>query len=111
MMLAKLKPQGRIKPKYKRRPSDKELEHHLSVMSLPCAACGKEPCGVAHHLMQDAPDKRWRRDHEFVVPLCDTCHRELHNHGNERAWCEANGFDAAKVAIEQRNESIWKGIL
>ena len=52
--------------------------------------------------------KRWRRDHEWGLPLCDPCHRALHAHGNEREWCN---FDPVNEAAMLRLESIQEGIL
>jgi len=101
----------RIKEKYSRTPNAREREHHERVMQEPCAACGIRPCGVAHHLMQDAPDKRWRRDHQFTVPLCDPCHRALHAHGGEAKWSLENGFNAVHVARFERLVSQQEGIL
>src|ERR1700755_3077158 len=37
---------------------------------------------------------------EFTVPLCRKHHRELHRHGNERAWWQNQGIDPLPAAAE-----------
>jgi hypothetical protein len=69
------------------------------------------PCGVAHHVMQDCAGKLWRRDHEFVVPLCHGHHAELHARGSEAAWQEDYKLDLAFEAETLRGESVMEGIL
>ena len=98
---------GRIKPKYNRVPNAKERRHHERLMNLPCLACGGAG-GVFHHLLSDCSGKRWRRDHEWGLPLCDPCHRALHAHGNEREWGK---FDPVNEAAMLRLESMQEGIL
>jgi hypothetical protein len=43
--------------------------------------------------------------------MCDHCHRALHAHGDERTWCQVQGFDAGTEAAIFRLESIQAGIL
>lgn len=77
-------------PKTEKRninPSALEKQHHLNVMQLPCMGCGSEQGVVAHHPLTESPLQRWRRDHEFVVPVCHHCHTDIHDHfGSEEAW-------------------------
>ena len=40
---------------------------------------------------------------EFTVPLCRRHHRELHRHGNERAWWQNQGIDPLPVAA-----ALWE---
>jgi hypothetical protein len=39
---------------------------------------------------------------EFTVPLCRKHHRELHRHGNERAW-----WGNLKVKPLQKARELW----
>jgi len=109
-MIAKLRPFGRIKPKYNPVPNAKERRHHERLISMPCIAC-KGSGGVAHHVLTAHFEKRWRRDHEWVLPMCDSCHRALHSHGDEQRWCNALGFDPIHEAEILRHESINAGVL
>lgn len=109
-MTQKLRPFLRIKEKYSPKPNARELRHHIRLCNLPCIACGGAG-GVFHHLLSEATGKRWRRDHEYGLPMCDHCHRALHAHGDERAWCQVQGFDAGTEAAMFRLESIQAGIL
>jgi len=95
--MPKLRPTGRIKPKYSPTPSASERAFHITMCGFHCIACERAG-GLFHHLMSDAPGKRWRRDHEFGLPLCNDCHTALHMHGNEKAWCAGYGFDPAERA-------------
>jgi hypothetical protein len=47
------------------------------VAALPCAKCGAMPVEV-HHIRQFAWTAQ-RGDNFLTVPLCPTCHREIHN--------------------------------
>lgn len=109
-MLERLRPFSRIKPRYNPVPSAKEKRHHIRLINLPCIAC-KGAGGVFHHLLSHATGKRWRRDHEYGLPLCDHCHRALHTHGDEREWCQVQGFDAVREAEFLRMESMQGGVL
>lgn len=109
-MIPKLRPFLRIKEKYNPKPNARELRHHIRLCNLPCIACGGAG-GVFHHLLSEATGKRWRRDHEYGLPMCDHCHRALHTHGDERTWCNVNQFDAVIEAALLRLESIHLGIL
>ncbi len=86
-MAALSKPEERYNPS----PTARERRFHLWVMdAYPCACgCGRDATEV-HHPLQRHPEQRWRRDHEFVVPLDWECHREVHRHGSdtfaEKAW-------------------------
>ncbi len=80
----------------------------MRVMELGCLVCGGQ--SIAHHILQDSPHKRWRRDHLQVVPLCDSHHRELHANGNELAWQEIYGLDLADEARLLELASIYAGV-
>lgn len=100
----------RIKPKYNPVPNARERRHHERLIAMPCKACGGAG-GVFHHLLSDCNGKRWRRDHEWGLPLCDPCHRALHAHGNEWEWCRQAGFDVVDEAKIERLVSVMEGIL
>ena len=106
MKLAQHKP---IRAKYSPTPSAAEKRFHLALMDGTCAACSFVPCGVFHHLLTETPEKRWRRDHEMGIGLCDPCHRSLHASGDEWAWCMARGFDPVNFAILNRawGKEVW----
>jgi len=107
----KLAPHTSIREQYNPRPTAKEKRFHLWLMDMPCEACGIEPCGVFHHLMSEIDGKRWDRDHEVGISLCDPCHRELHRSGDELVWCVANGVDAITSAWDNRAAGRRKGLI
>lgn len=81
--MSKLPKHARIKPKYNATPTPQERAYHLWLMDRDCA-CG---CGsastVVHHPLTRHPEQRWRRDHEFVVPMDGFCHMRLHAQGRD----------------------------
>lgn len=81
--MSKLPKQGRIKPKYNATLTPQERAYHLWLMERDCA-CG---CGnvssVVHHPLTRHPLQRWRRDHEFVVPMHAGCHMRMHATGRD----------------------------
>lgn len=102
-------PAGRMKPKYNPTPTARERAYHLWLMAEFECSCG---CGrqstVVHHPLTRHPEQRWRRDHEFVVPMADECHTALHRLGHERDvpfahlvglawWCRGQGIEAYKL--------------
>jgi hypothetical protein len=84
-------PTGHIKEKYNPTPTRREREYHLWLMQEhPCiCGCG-EPSATVHHPLTRHPAQRWRRDHEFVVPMTDHCHRALHAMGRESLFSDIN---------------------
>jgi hypothetical protein len=81
----------------------RDLGHLAFVASKPCLVCGKNRAH-AHHLKFAQPTALGRKvSDEFTVPLCSLHHRELHQHGDERAWWAARSIDALQVA-----EELWK---
>jgi hypothetical protein len=100
---------GRNKPKYSPVPNAQERRHMSRVMERGCLVCGGQ--AIAHHILQHSQHKRWRRDHQQVVPLCDRHHAELHGNGNEIAWQEGHGLDLAEEAQMLLLESVMEGIL
>ena len=111
--LAKNHKVGRIKEKYNPKPNAKEKRHHLAVMEMPCMGCDAEPAGVAHHPLMESPLQRWRRDHEFVVPVCHRCHSVIHDdYGDEVEWSQMAMVQLpVRYAEFLRLESICAGIL
>jgi hypothetical protein len=70
-----------------KEPTRKRSKAHLLfVRGQPCVVCRQSPCD-AHHVKFAQPRALGRKvSDEFTVPLCRTHHRDLHRHGNERAW-------------------------
>jgi Recombination enhancement, RecA-dependent nuclease len=83
----------RMKPKAKVVPTTEQGRFFDLLKSLGCLICGG-PANV-HHLMH-APGKERRRDHRFVVPLCQ-CHHQgnnsVHDLGSEDAFRAFWGVD------------------
>jgi hypothetical protein len=78
-------------------------EHLRFVAALPCLVCGRTP-GHAHHIrfaqpraMAAKPGDQW------VVPLCNTHHRALHDAGDEQAW-----WQEAKIDPLAEAERLWQ---
>ena len=83
-----------------RRVRDKE--HLRFVASQPCFICGRRP-SQAHHLQFAQPRAMGRKtSDEWVVPLCATDHRSLHDFGAEKGWWEKKGVNPSKEA-----ERLW----
>ena len=68
-------------------------DHLKFVAQQPCLDCGRQP-SQAHHIrfaqlraMSTKPSDEW------VVPLCATHHRALHNAGDEDGWWEGRNVD------------------
>jgi hypothetical protein len=102
---------ARMKERYHRFPNAAERRFHIQLMDWPCLSCGVQPCGVFHHLLTDTPEKRFRRDHEMGLNLCDSCHRSLHSDGDEWAWCMARGIEPVAAAISNRDWGRKQGLL
>ena len=74
-----------------RRLRDKDHLRH--VASQPCLVCGRSP-SQAHHLRFAQPRALGRKvSDEWVVPLCATHHRALHDTGNEECWWKERDLD------------------
>lgn len=99
----------RTRERYNPTPNAAEKRFHLSVMERGCLVCGAD--AIAHHVLQDTPNKRWRRDHLIVVPLCDPHHRELHGTGDELEWQAGYELDLANEAEFYRLEALQGGLI
>jgi hypothetical protein len=86
------------------KPIRRRSKAHLSlVASQPCLVCKTSPCDP-HHLKIARPRSLGRKvSDEFTVPLCRRHHRELHRHGNERAWWQNQGIDPLPIAA-----ALWE---
>lgn len=99
---------GRSKPKYNATPTPRERAYHEWLMQSPCICCGGQST-VVHHPLQRHQAQRWRRDHEYVVPMRADCHMALHAAGSEAAYDPANNYPAA--AADNRARGIHEGLL
>lgn len=105
MMQPKLRPQGRIKAKYNATPTAREKTYHEWLMeTFPCACGCGQAATVVHHPLTRHPRQRWRRDHEFVVPMNGGCHMDLHGRGFEPEefadlafWHRHNAMELGKL--------------
>ena len=76
----------------------RDREHVKTVAKQPCLVCGRRPAD-AHHLRFAQPPTLGRKvSDEFTVPLCRGHHREVHRCGEEAAWWDKTGIDAAAAA-------------
>lgn len=108
--MSKLPAHRRIKPKYNAKPTSREKAYHIWLMDAYSCVCG---CGgkstFVHHPLTEHPEQRWRRDHEYVVPMTDHCHRALHKAGSESAFDPDT--DYASEAYAFRALAISMGLL
>jgi hypothetical protein len=93
-----------MKVKYNATPTRREREYHQWLIAEHECSCGcRLPSTVVHHPLTRHPEQRWRRDHEYVVPMADECHRALHAMGSERLFSDV---DFAGLAAWHRKEAI-----
>lgn len=86
-----------------RRLRDKNHLRHVAAQ--PCILCNRI-LADAHHVRFAQPKAFGAKvSDEFTVPLCRDHHRELHNHGDERAWWHEMGVDPLPVAKRLWDES------
>lgn len=98
-----------MKAKYNPVPTAEERRFHLWLMdTFPCVCGCGGPAECAHHPLTRHPEQRWRRDHEFVVPMTDHCHRALHAMGRESLFTDKN---LAEAAWQFRAQGIDQGYL
>lgn len=81
----------------------REKRYHLALIDDSICVCG---CGrqatLVHHPLQEHPDQRTRRNHEYVVPMYWECHDRLHRHGSDQY---------ADAAAEYRAKALESGML
>jgi DNA recombination protein Rad52 len=78
-------------------------EHLRFVAALPCLVCGRTP-GHAHHIRFAQPRALGAKPgDQWVVPLCNTHHRALHDVGDEQAW-----WQEAKIDPLAEAERLWQ---
>lgn len=97
-----------IKDKYSPYLSAAEKRHEARVKDLPCFGCGSPWGCEAHHTMLKFPEKRWRRDHRFRLPVCRGCHRGtkgIHGLGSEVEWLE--GVDRTEAEAIAYILRLW----
>ena len=71
----------------------RDKDHLRHVASLSCLICGRSPV-QAHHLRFAQPGALGRKvSDEWVVPLCASHHRALHDAGNEKGWWQERRLD------------------
>jgi len=76
----------------------RDRDHVRFVAQQSCLICGRKPCD-AHHLRFTQNKALGRKaSDEFTVPLCRGHHREVHHCGDEAAWWQKTGIDAADAA-------------
>jgi hypothetical protein len=79
--------------------------HLRFVATHACLVCGREPSDPHHVRFAQPKGLGQKVSDEFVVPLCRTHHREVHNTGKEQDWWTKNGIDPIKIASELWRES------
>lgn len=99
---AKLPKPGRMREKYNPTPTARELRfHHWLIENFLCVCgCGNVSEHV-HHPLERHPTQRWRRDHEFVVPMRAVCHMALHSAGSEARFDPATDYPAEAAQCRQ----------
>jgi hypothetical protein len=81
-----------------RRVRDKQ--HLAFVAQQPCAICDRSP-SQAHHLRHAQPRAMGLKvSNEYVVPLCNTHHRSMHEAGDEAHWWAERKQDPFALAPE-----------
>jgi hypothetical protein len=81
----------------------RDKDHRRFVSMQPCLVCGRTPADP-HHLRFAQPRAMSRKvSDEFTVPVCRLHHRELHRHGDERAWWKAININPLPIASK-----LWK---
>jgi hypothetical protein len=84
------------------RPKHKAIRNQAylgSVRGKPCLIC--HMTGEAHHVNFAEPRGiNLKVGDNWVVPLCHSCHMELHHYGAEKTWWDMNGVDPIRWAKE-----------
>lgn len=82
-------------------------KHLDKVRKLPCLVCGSPAPNHAHHIQfSEHRGFGQKVGDQYTVPLCGTCHHELHvTQEGERLYWAFAGIDALAAA-----EEIWSSI-
>ena len=81
----------------------RDRDHLRFVAASPCIACAQQP-SQAHHLRYAQPRALGRKvSDEFTVPLCRSCHQQLHLAGDEKDWWRERGIDPVPIA-----DTLWR---
>lgn len=69
-----------------------------SLRGSPCLVCGYG--AEAHHVTFAQPNgMAMKVGDNWCVPLCHSCHMELHRFGDEKSWWDLQGTDPLKWAV------------
>lgn len=90
-------------------PKRRRSKEHLSFVTRQhCLICDRTP-SQAHHLRFAQPRAMARKvSDEYVVPLCNIHHFELHQTGDERAWWKDKKIDPLDVARKLWDERLGR---
>ena len=87
-------------------------EHLAFVARQPCLVCDRTPAQAHHLRFAQARAMARKVSDEYVVPLCNIHHFELHQTGDERAWWKDKKIDpmavARKLWAERRDGKVEK---
>lgn len=98
-------PHKRIREHYNPRMNAAEERHRERVQQQLCFGCSGRG-GTAHHTLLEFEGKRWRRDHRMLLPVCDPCHTDIHDHfGDEEKWLASHTRTKAEAIAEM--ETLW----
>lgn len=76
----------------------RDKKHLRQISQLPCMICCSPAPNDAHHLMRTGTRGMGQKSgDEWVVPLCNTCHRQVTLTGREEEFWEAHGWDYDRV--------------
>ena len=78
-----------------------------TLQGKPCLFCKQE--AEAHHVRFAEPSAMGMKvGDNWCVPLCHTCHMQLHAFGDERTWWDLQGIDPLKWAKKSWESYIEK---
>ncbi len=94
-------------------PKRVRSKEHLSfVARRPCLICDRTPAQAHHLRFAQARAMARKVSDEYVVPLCNIHHFELHQTGDERVWWKTQKIDpmrAARKLWSERREGKAEG--
>lgn len=78
-----------------------------TLQGKPCLVCKQE--AEAHHVRFAEPSAMGMKvGDNWCVPLCHTCHMQLHAFGDERTWWDLQGIEPLKWAKKSWESYIEK---